>query len=159
MGDHVGLGRLLPLLLVACSWGTVPVAVPSEVPAEQVHAVERFGLPVRLVDSGAPIVVTIVDKWPEYLDARDTTIGKERADGLCRRRIWLLRHAYEEHPAVLAHEIGHALGLGHVDDRQNFMHPQPVQLGGGEWRTATRDQVQTMRMWAAHLRRCGRARQ
>jgi hypothetical protein len=42
--------------------------------------------------------------------------GREQSD-LCRRLIWV-----DPTPLRVAHELGHALELDHVDDRSNLMH-------------------------------------
>lgn len=49
--------------------------------------------------------------------------------------------------ALLAHEVGHAVGLGHLDRRGNLMRPQPGR--GGSLNAAQRSRV---RRWLEHYR-------
>lgn len=53
-----------------------------------------------------------------------------------------------ENERTLAHEIGHALGLMHVDDRDNLMY------GGVGGEELTDEQMDTMRQWAWWLQHC-----
>lgn len=46
----------------------------------------------------------------------------------CSQRRILMRPVIAPGTTLLAHELGHAFGLGHVEDRDNFMHP--IAVGG-----------------------------
>ncbi|HUF66193.1 MAG TPA: hypothetical protein VMM17_09465 [Gemmatimonadaceae bacterium] len=46
----------------------------------------------------------------------------------CSQRRILMRPVIPPGTMLLAHELGHAFGLGHVEDRDNFMHP--IAIGG-----------------------------
>jgi hypothetical protein len=86
------------LLLCACS-PALPLSASDWTTAEE--AAELLGLPI---EPGHVVVVT----WSERAQAED--------DG-CRREVESPRE-----PIMLAHEVGHALGLDHVDDPANLMH-------------------------------------
>ena len=71
----------------------------------------------------------------------------------------ILNHAYSTHSGLIAHELGHALGLDHVSDATNLMHDtlftDSLRLTEAQCRVA-RQSIQTYRM--AALRQPGASR-
>lgn len=63
----------------------------------------------------------------DELDAEDRPCSRSLAglatDRVCEPRVWATGR-----PNVLAHELGHVLGLNHNDDPDNVMHPVPGEL-------------------------------
>lgn len=101
------------------------------------YAVDKYlELPVQYMPSyyGA-IKIDFVDPHPD-----EDICGVSLDDDGCSR---LIRSA--RHEVVVAHEIGHALGLEHVDDQTNLMYQ-----GARENVSLTEDQLDTV-AWNAGL--------
>lgn len=92
-----------------------------------------FGLrlgDVTIVDASAYVLSTpscgsVPVEDPEtinvYYSSQAATMGF--VGYACSQRRILMRPVGTAGTTLLAHELGHAFGLGHVEDRDNFMHP------------------------------------
>jgi hypothetical protein len=75
-----------------------------------------------VVGVGGPIAAPVHDQWRTvsgvvYLDAPDLALAAMRGTGYAVAR------------TVMLHEIGHLLGLGHVDDPHAVMYPSSGVIG------------------------------
>lgn len=102
------LAGILAALLAGCA--SIPVHAPTLEPG--VNAAIDAGLHVKHGDEDAPLRVTARPGLKFGGHAYDT-------HG-CTRQAYVRTGA---RPAIVAHELGHMMGLEHVDDPRNLMHP------------------------------------
>jgi hypothetical protein len=132
------IGLVAVALLSACSVeaGTAPERQWSDAPAFSLHPVELDAAPLKvaadrwriaLEAAGCDVVIDVgpaghevrgwtAKAWPfpsHWLGV--TSFGEERIDVIGEL-------AEERLEDVLTHEIGHAIGLPHVDDRPSVMN-------------------------------------
>ena len=79
---------------------------------------------------GGSIAVPVSDAESVYVTGTVTLDGPQLAEMLARDG------GYESARAVLLHELGHVIGLSHVDDAKQLMHPDGsadvTRFGGGD---------------------------
>ena len=112
-------GTYCALLVLACCAESVPIAFkyarsePPVAPEVYEHELQNiFGLQFEQRRWGYGVINV------EIVDTGDRTAGLHVPMGPCRQY-----NRATPRLAVVAHEVGHALGLDHVDDRYNLMHP------------------------------------
>lgn len=114
-------GALVALaLLLGCAHGPIPVRLvyhqddfsAAEMATLADDASSALGVPIELVDHRYGAITVDVHS------ANGRVAGRELQSIGCARIAWS-----EPDPLALAHEIGHTLGLQHVDEPGNLMHP------------------------------------
>jgi len=140
--------RVLLLLLASCTtdyaWDDVPTAIVtahSEYPehttgwSEQVTkdmdswntVMVNVGCtaPFVMGANGNPVTLVRYSNWPANSNIRGVTTS----DGIkVRVPFFIINHRLLDHPAILLHEFGHAIGLGHSDSIHgaSIMTPEPT---------------------------------
>lgn len=106
----------------------------------RVHCdVERVGLDYG--PAAGEIVILLTDAGPMPWDG-GWIVGLTVGGGSCSPALWS-----DSDGVVLAHELGHALGLDHVGSPDRLMHPQV-----GTW--VTQDELDTVAHQAWELGAC-----
>lgn len=111
--------RALPLALLCACAEPLPLRVRTldnsqpvtVLPDVVVDACEILGVACEATDRGYGSITLDLIPIPS-----GRVRGRSQAQ-LCRRLIWV-----DPTPLRIAHELGHALELDHVDDRSNLMH-------------------------------------
>ena len=128
-------------VLAACS--TVPVYAPGL--SAGVEAAIDVGLPVHVGAEEDALITVRERETLKYGGHAYDTHG-------CKRRAYVRSSWNPETKAVVtAHELGHALGLAHVDDVTNLMYPTAPNRHG----PLTSKQRRTARRESIVLQACG----
>ena len=137
----------LVLPLLACEEEHLSDTIQVQYSANTVHhsqetldeAAELLGMEIRDLYTYEPgwAVRALV------LPATNSVAGETFYLGKCARMVWSV-----DKGSSLAHELGHATGLQHVDDPNNLMYPIP----GDE---LTDQQIHQMRRGAWTIQHCG----
>lgn len=81
----------------------------------------------------------------ELREVADNVSGSTFYLGRCARTVWVRDNARS-----LAHELAHAMSLGHVPDKENLMYPD---ASGGELLTPKQDEQMRKGAWV--INHCG----
>lgn len=120
-------------------WGRSAPEEPAFVDAIE----DAFGMEV--VETSDPYGAVSVYLYQEAQDG--IVLGESAGFMPCGSSLWSTME-----PQTLAHEIGHSLGLEHVDDDANLMHPE---LGPGRFELND-EQLETARISAGWWSQCDR---
>lgn len=144
--------RLLLLCLISgCSSEDEPEHRSDTVPIDPVAYLPAFS-PETLEGAAEILGLELVerDTWGDHGAVVLIRVEEEVAGFRgytevenCTPVVWAI-----DNPNTLAHELGHALGLLHVDDRDNLLD----RHGTGD--DLTDEQIDTMRQWAWWLQHC-----
>lgn len=106
------------LLVAGCGVPSIPVHVSTSMEQDEVALLLAdveviLGMPINVrTRTYGSIVLDIHRTHPDEVYG-----GKSLVRVLCHRGVWA-----EPNPEIIAHELAHALGLGHVEDENNLMH-------------------------------------
>jgi hypothetical protein len=127
-------------LLLGCTTIPVQPVHPSDEPLVE-DAAALLGYGVRWSEHGIPV---------DVLDERPGEHAGEARLRVCQPEVEAIRDV-----VVMAHELGHALWLGHHGDPANVMHAYVAR----DTTDLDRDQRRTMRLAATWHRACERAQE